>query len=191
VIQLIAGVDEAGRGPLAGPVFAACVILGPEHGIAGLADSKQLSEKKRDYLAAVIKERALAWTVASASVTEIDRLNILQATLLAMKRAVELLPMMPELVLIDGNHAPKIKNPVTTVIKGDALIAEIAAASILAKTTRDAEMLEHHLVFPQYGFNRHKGYPTKEHIAALEQYGALEIHRQSFSPVKAVKNIND
>jgi len=191
VIQLIAGVDEAGRGPLAGPVFAACVILGPEHGIAGLADSKQLSEKKRDYLAAVIKERALAWTVASASVTEIDRLNILQATLLAMKRAVELLPMMPELVLIDGNHAPKIKNPVTTVIKGDALIAEIAAASILAKTTRDAEMLEHHLVFPQYGFNRHKGYPTKEHIAALEQYGASEIHRQSFSPVKAVKNIND
>ncbi len=189
--QLIAGVDEAGRGPLAGPVFAACVILGPEHGIAGLADSKQLSEKKRDYLAAMIKERALAWTVASASVTEIDRLNILQATLLAMKRAVELLPMMPELVLIDGNHAPKIKNPVTTVIKGDALIAEIAAASILAKTTRDAEMMEHHLVFPQYGFNRHKGYPTKEHIAALEQYGATEIHRQSFSPVKAVKNIND
>jgi ribonuclease HII len=191
VNQLIAGVDEAGRGPLAGPVFAACVILGPEHGIAGLADSKQLSEKKRDYLAAMIKERALAWTVASASVTEIDRLNILQATLLAMKRAVELLPMMPELVLIDGNHAPKIKNPVTTVIKGDALIAEIAAASILAKTTRDAEMMEHHLVFPQYGFNRHKGYPTKEHIAALEQYGATEIHRQSFSPVKAVKNIND
>lgn len=189
--QLIAGVDEAGRGPLAGPVFAACVILGPEHGIAGLADSKQLSEKKRDYLAAMIKERALAWTVASASVTEIDRLNILQATLLAMKRAVELLPMMPELVLIDGNHAPKIKNPVTTIIKGDALIAEIAAASILAKTTRDAEMMEHHLVFPQYGFNRHKGYPTKEHIAALEQYGATEIHRQSFSPVKAVKNIND
>jgi ribonuclease HII len=139
----------------------------------------------------MIKERALAWTVASASVTEIDRLNILQATLLAMKRAVELLPMMPELVLIDGNHAPKIKNPVTTVIKGDALIAEIAAASILAKTTRDAEMMEHHLVFPQYGFNRHKGYPTKEHIAALEQYGATEIHRQSFSPVKAVKNIND
>jgi len=191
VIQLIAGVDEAGRGPLAGPVFAACVILGPRHGVAGLADSKQLSEKKRDYLAVMIKERALAWTVASASVTEIDRLNILQATLLAMKRAVELLPMIPELVLIDGNHAPKIKVPVTTVIKGDALIAEIAAASILAKTTRDAEMLEQHLIFPQYGFNRHKGYPTKEHIAALKRYGATKMHRQSFSPVKAVRNISD
>lgn len=191
MIQLIAGVDEAGRGPLAGPVFAACVILGPRHGVAGLADSKQLSEKKRDYLAVMIKERALAWTVASASVTEIDRLNILQATLLAMKRAVELLPMIPELVLIDGNHAPKIKVPVTTVIKGDALIAEIAAASILAKTTRDAEMLEQHLIFPQYGFNRHKGYPTKEHIAALKRYGATKMHRQSFSPVKAVRNISD
>jgi ribonuclease HII len=191
VIQLIAGVDEAGRGPLAGPVFAACVILGRGHGIAGLADSKQLSEKKRDYLAAKIKERALAWTVASASVTEIDRLNILQATLLAMQRAVELLPMMPEIVLIDGCHAPKIRNPVTTIIKGDALVAEIAAASILAKTTRDAEMLKHHLLFPQYGFNRHKGYPTKEHIAALKKYGATKMHRQSFSPVKAVRNIND
>ncbi|MDC8445089.1 MAG: ribonuclease HII [Nitrosomonas sp.] len=189
--RLIAGVDEAGRGPLAGPVFAACVILGPEHGIAGLADSKQLSERKRDYLAVLIKERALAWAVASASVTEIDRLNILQATLLAMKRAIAQLPVIPDSILIDGSHAPKIRIPVTTVIKGDVLIAEIAAASILAKTARDAEMMEHHLLFPQYGFDRHKGYPTKEHIAALEQYGATEIHRQSFSPVKAIRNIND
>lgn len=189
--RLIAGVDEAGRGPLAGPVFAACVILGPEHGIAGLADSKQLSERKRDYLAVLIKERALAWAVASASVEEIDRLNILQATLLAMKRAIEQLPVMPDKVLIDGVHAPKIRIPVTTIIKGDTLIAEIAAASILAKTARDAQMMTHHLRFPQYGFDRHKGYPTKEHLAALERYGATDIHRQSFSPVKAVKNIND
>lgn len=189
--RLIAGVDEAGRGPLAGPVFAACVILGPKHGLVDLADSKQLSEKKREYFAAQIKEHALAWAVASASVEEIDRLNILQATLLAMKRAIAQLPVMPDSVLIDGSHAPKIRIPVNTIIKGDALIAEIAAASILAKTARDAEMMEHHLLFPQYGFDRHKGYPTKEHIAALERHGATKIHRQSFSPVKAVRNIND
>ena len=190
--RLIAGVDEAGRGPIAGPVFAACVILGPEHGIAGLADSKQLNEKKRDYFAALIKERALAWSVASASVAEIDQLNILQATLLAMQRAIARLPVMPDSVLIDGVHAPtKIRIPVTTVIKGDALIAEIAAASILAKTARDAEMMAHHLLFPQYGFDRHKGYPTKAHLAALERYGATEIHRRSFSPVKAIGNSND
>lgn len=189
--QLIGGVDEAGRGPLAGPVFAACVILGSAHNIVGLADSKQLSEKKRDYLAAMIKERALAWTVASASVVEIDRLNILKATLLAMKRAIERLPLTPDIILIDGCHAPQIKIPVNTLIKGDTLIAEIAAASILAKTTRDAEMMEHHLLFPQYRFDRHKGYPTKEHITALKKYGITKIHRQSFSPVKAIRGIND
>ncbi len=189
--QLIGGVDEAGRGPLAGPVVAACVILGPVHHIVGLADSKQLSEKKRTYLAAMIKERALAWAVASASVEEIDRLNILKATLLAMKRAIERLPLTPDTVLIDGCHAPQIKVPVSTLIKGDTLIAEIAAASILAKTTRDAEMMEHHLLFPQYGFDRHKGYPTKAHIAALRKYGITSIHRQSFSPVKAIRDINN
>ncbi len=188
--QLIGGVDEAGRGPLAGPVVAACVVLGPAHNIVGLADSKQLSEKKRTYLAAMIKERALAWAVASASVVEIDRLNILKATLLAMKRAIEQLSLTPDIILVDGCHAPSIKIPVNTLIKGDTLIAEISAASILAKTTRDTEMMEQHLLFPHYGFDRHKGYPTKAHIAALKKYGVTRIHRQSFSPVKAVRDIN-
>ena len=185
-MQLVGGVDEAGRGPLAGPVVAACVILGRAHGVHGLADSKRLSEKQRDKLAMAIKAHARAWAVASASVAEIDQLNILQATLLAMKRAVEQLSLTPDILLVDGTHQPNVGMPVSTIIKGDVLIAEIAAASILAKTARDAEMLRLHARFPQFGFDRHKGYPTKAHLAALQTYGVTEIHRQSFAPVKAV-----
>ena len=188
--QLICGVDEAGRGPLAGPVVAACVALDKNHMIHGLTDSKQLSEKKRNELAIAIKQFAKAWTIASASVTEIDRLNILQATLLAMKRAVEQLPLVPDIVMVDGMHSPKLEIPVRTVIKGDSLIAEISAASILAKTARDAEMRMLHKRFPEYGFDQHKGYPTKKHINALRMYGITEAHRRSFAPVKTVENIN-
>ena len=184
--QLICGIDEAGRGPLAGPVFAACVVLDTHHPIDGLADSKQLSEKKRNRLAAAIKRHAKAWAVASASVLEIDRFNILQATLLAMQRAVEQLSLTPDLAMVDGTHSPKLGIPVHTVIKGDSQIAEIAAASILAKTARDAEMIALHHHFPEYGFDRHKGYPTKQHIEALQMYGITEIHRRSFAPVRAV-----
>lgn len=187
--QLVCGVDEAGRGPLAGPVYAACVILDACHKIDGLADSKQLSEKRRAELANTIKQYAKAWAVASASVSEIDRLNILQATLLAMKRAVEQLPYKPDLVMVDGKHGPMLEITVHTVIKGDALIPEISAASILAKTARDAEMKILHQRFPDYGFDRHKGYPTKRHIAALQTYGITEIHRRSFAPVKTIDNI--
>ncbi len=188
--RLICGVDEAGRGPLAGPVVAACVILEKHHKIEGLTDSKQLSEKKRDALAVLIKRHAKDWAVASASVPEIDRLNILQATLLAMKRAVEQLSVTPDIVMVDGTHSPELEFPVQTVIRGDRLIAEISAASILAKTARDAAMLLLHQRFPNYGFDSHKGYPTKKHIAALRMYGITEIHRHSFSPVKTFENIN-
>lgn len=188
--QLVCGVDEAGRGPLAGPVMAACVVLDKNHTIQGLADSKQLSEKKRNKLAVAIKQGAKAWAIASASVMEIDRLNILQATLLAMKRAVEQLPLAPDIVLVDGMHSPKLGIPVCTVIKGDSLIAEISAASILAKTARDAEMRMLHERFPEYGFDQHKGYPTKKHINALQIYGITTAHRRSFSPVKTIGNIN-
>jgi len=184
VFQLVGGVDEAGRGPLAGPVMAACVILGPDHRIQGIADSKQLGEKKRNELALLIKAHAKAWAVASASVEEIDRLNILQATLLAMKRAVQQLSIMPDVVLIDGKHAPELAIPVKTIVKGDSQITEIAAASILAKTARDTEMQKLHLQYPQFGFDQHKGYPTKVHIEALKLYGITDIHRQSFAPVK-------
>lgn len=189
--QLICGVDEAGRGPLAGPVFAACVVFGEKNYIEGLTDSKKLSEKKRDELAVIIKQNAKAWAVASASVMEIDRLNILQASLLAMKRAVMRLPFAPVLVLIDGTHSPQLDCAVRTVIKGDSLIPEISAASILAKTARDAEMKNWHHHYPLYGFNQHKGYPTKKHIEALQQYGVTPIHRQSFSPVKKLSKKYD
>ena len=185
---LICGTDEAGRGPLAGPVFAACVVLNADYKIDGLADSKTLSEKKRNALAITIKRYAKAWAIASASVQEIDQLNILQASLLAMKRAVESLPFTPHLVLVDGNHSPSLKYSVRTIIRGDSLIPEISAASILAKTARDAEMQRLHQCFPLYGFDQHKGYPTQKHLAALQQHGACEIHRQSFAPVKAMKN---
>ncbi|MEO7560337.1 MAG: ribonuclease HII [Nitrosospira sp.] len=180
----VCGVDEAGRGPLAGPVFAACVMLGPDHGIEGLADSKTLSENQRNRLTIAIKTYSVAWAIGSASVQEIDRLNILQASLLAMKRAVESLSFIPGRVLVDGNHGPRLRCPVTTIIRGDSLIPEISAASILAKTARDAEMVALHQRFPHYGFDRHKGYPTKQHIAALRTHGASIIHRHSFAPVR-------
>lgn len=182
--SLFCGVDEAGRGPLAGAVFAAAVILDPSHPIAGLADSKKLSEKKRDFLALQIREYALAWAIASASVEEIDRINILQASLLAMRRAVEGLRLVPREVAVDGLHCPHLDMPVRAVVKGDSLVAEISAASILAKTARDAEMLELHQRYPDYGFDRHKGYPTADHLAAITRYGVISIHRRSFGPVR-------
>lgn len=186
--KLICGVDEAGRGPLAGPVYAACVVFDYANPptFNGLTDSKKLSEKKRDLLAIDIKQYAKAWSIATASVTEIDQLNILQASLLAMKRAVMNLSFTPDIVLVDGNHSPQLEYPVRTIIKGDCLIPEISAASILAKTARDAEMRKWHQRYSLYGFDQHKGYPTKKHIAALKLYGITPIHRLSFAPVKAI-----
>jgi len=184
-VTLTCGVDEAGRGPLAGAVFAAAVILDPARPIEGLADSKVLSEARRDALALLIRERALAWCIASASVEEIDRLNILWATMLAMSRAVDGLSLQPQMVLIDGNRVPKqITLPAQAIVKGDATVAEISAASILAKTARDAELVALDAIYPEYGFARHKGYPTAEHLAAIEQHGVLPIHRKTFGPVK-------
>lgn len=180
----VCGVDESGRGPLAGPVFAACVILNPAYQIEGLADSKTLTEEKRNRLALAIKEHSIAWAIGSASVKEVDRVNILQASLLAMKRAVESLSFIPARVLVDGNHCPRLKCPVTAIVKGDSLVPEISAASILAKTARDAEMVALHRRFPDYGFDRHKGYSTEQHIAALRVYGISAIHRRSFAPVR-------
>ncbi|KGQ64726.1 ribonuclease HII [Gallibacterium anatis 7990] len=183
--KLIAGVDEVGRGPLVGAVVTAAVILDPERPIAGLADSKKLSEKKRLLLAEEIKEKALAWSLGRAEATEIDQLNILQATMLAMCRAVQGLHIQPDFVLIDGNRIPSaLKIAAQAVVKGDSLVAEISAASILAKVARDQEMLLLHQKYPQYGFDRHKGYPTKLHLEMLEKYGILAEHRQSFAPVK-------
>lgn len=180
---LICGVDEAGRGPLAGPVYAAAVVLDASRPIEGLADSKKLTEKVRDRLAPLIRERALAWAVACASVEEIDALNILQATLLAMRRAVEALALRPDEVLVDGMHCPSIDVPARAVVRGDSSVAAISAASILAKTTRDAEMLRLHALHPQYGLDRHKGYPTAAHLAALRVHGVIGIYRRSFRPV--------
>ncbi|MFU2074399.1 ribonuclease HII [Gallibacterium anatis] len=183
--KLIAGVDEVGRGPLVGAVVTAAVILDPERPITGLADSKKLSEKKRLLLAEEIKEKALAWSLGRAEAAEIDQLNILQATMLAMCRAVQGLYIQPDFVLIDGNRIPAALNiAAQAVVKGDSLVAEISAASILAKVARDQEMLLLHQKYPQYGFDRHKGYPTKLHLEALEKYGILSEHRQSFAPVK-------
>ncbi|QOZ84740.1 MULTISPECIES: ribonuclease HII [Chromobacterium] len=185
-LERIAGVDEAGRGPLAGAVFAAAVILDPSKPIAGLADSKVLSEARRDELALLIKRDALAWCIASASVEEIDKLNILHATMLAMTRAVQGLQPQATRALIDGNRVPKgLPVPGEAIVKGDAKVAAISAASILAKTARDAELVALDALYPQYGFARHKGYPTAEHLAALERHGALTAHRKSFGPVKA------
>jgi ribonuclease HII len=182
----ICGIDEAGRGPLAGPVFAAAVILDPRHPIVGLDDSKKLSEKKRDLLAAEIKAHALAWAVASASVEEIDRINILQATLLAMQRAVAALSIVPTEILVDGNRLPHFDVPARAIIGGDASVVEISAASILAKTSRDAEMMKLHATAPQYGLDRHKGYGTAAHLQALRDHGAADFHRRSFAPVREV-----
>lgn len=180
---LVCGVDEAGRGPLAGTVVAAAVILDPMRPIAGLNDSKKLSEKKRDALALLIRERAIAWAVASASVEEIDRLNILQATMLAMQRAVAALSVRATSALVDGNRCPILEIPCEAIIKGDGKIASIAAASILAKTVRDAEMMALHAQYPMYGFDRHMGYPTAAHFKALAEFGAAPVHRRSFGPV--------
>ncbi len=179
----ICGVDEAGRGPIAGPVYAAAVVLDPARAVRGLADSKLLGAARRERLAAAIRRRARAWSVASASVEEIDRLNILGATLLAMRRAVEGLGFAPDEAWVDGNRCPALGCPARAIVRGDRLHAVIAAASILAKTARDAEMRRLHERFPRYGLDRHKGYPTAEHLALLERYGPCEIHRRSFAPV--------
>lgn len=183
---LICGVDEAGRGPLAGPVYAAAVILDDTHAIAGLADSKKLSEKRRDALAPEIRRHARAWAVAQASVEEIDALNILQATLLAMKRAVQSLSVAPDEVWVDGLYCPETGLPSRAIVKGDGTVAAISAASILAKTARDAAMLDLHARYPQYGFDQHKGYPTAAHLAALREHGVAAVHRRSFRPVKTL-----
>lgn len=180
---LVCGVDEAGRGPLAGPVVAAAVILDPARPIAGLNDSKKLSAKKRMALAGLIRERALAWAVAEASVEEIDQLNILHASMLAMQRAVAALQVTPERALIDGNRCPPLAMPAEAVVQGDAKVAAIAAASILAKTVRDEGMLGLHAQYPHYGFDRHMGYPTAAHCAALAAHGVSPVHRRSFAPV--------
>lgn len=184
--MLVCGVDEAGRGPLCGAVVAAAVILDPTRPIEGLADSKKLSERARDRLAPLIRERALAWAIAEASVEEIDRLNILHASMLAMKRAVEALPVCADEALIDGNRCPQLSIPARAIVKGDSLEPAISAASILAKTARDAQMLELDRVFPQYGLAAHKGYPTAAHLAAIRRYGVQDFYRRSFGPVRKI-----
>jgi ribonuclease HII len=182
--KYIAGVDEVGRGPLAGPVVAAAVILDPARPIDGLADSKALSEQKREALAVLIRERAVAWALGRAENEEIDRINILQASLLAMRRAVLALRPQPEFALVDGNRCPSLPCEAEAVIKGDATVAVISAASILAKVARDREMVELEQQYPGYGFANHKGYPTKAHLTALASLGVTPIHRRSFGPVK-------
>jgi ribonuclease HII len=182
--MLVCGVDEAGRGPLAGGVFAAAVILDSDRPIIGLRDSKKLSARARVRLSSEIRSRALAWAVASASVEEIDQLNILQASLLAMRRAVQALDPQPTLARVDGNQAPRLACAVQTLVGGDALDPAISAASILAKTERDAHMLTLHDRYPDYGFDRHMGYPTADHLRALEALGATPVHRRSFGPVR-------
>jgi ribonuclease HII len=180
---LSCGIDEAGRGPLAGPVFAAAVILDPGRRIKGLRDSKVLPPERREALAVEIRARAIAWAVASADVREIDTLNILQATLLAMRRAVEALPVVPAEAIVDGNQCPRLPCPVHAIVKGDRDVASISAASILAKTARDALMCELDALYPTYGFAQNKGYGTPEHLAALDRFGPCDIHRRSFAPV--------
>lgn len=183
---LVCGIDEAGRGPLAGPVVAAAVILDPARPLVGLDDSKKLSERKREALASAIKEGAIAWAVAWATVEEIDSLNILQASLLAMRRAVARLDREPMAALVDGNVCPSLNCPVTAIVKGDGSVAPIAAASILAKTSRDAEMRRLDALYPQYGLAKHMGYPTAAHLQALREFGAAAIHRKSYAPVRKV-----
>ena len=181
---LIAGVDEVGRGPLAGPVVAAAVILDPERPIDGLADSKKLSEKKREQLFIEIETHCVAYAIGRASVEEIDDINILQASLLAMRRAVEALSVAPTQALVDGNRCPPLHCPAKAVIKGDQTVPVISAASIMAKVIRDHEMLAYDEQYPDYGFASHKGYGTRQHIEALGRWGVTEIHRKSFAPVK-------
>lgn len=183
---LVAGVDEAGRGPLAGPVFAAAVILDPQRPISGLADSKTLSESKRDSLYILIKESALSWSIAQASVEEIDDRNILQATLLAMQRAVNGLHIQPDEVLVDGNRLPDLSMSAQAIVKGDSKVQAISAASILAKVERDKLMVDYHQHYPDFAFHVHKGYGTKQHVAEIEQFGFLDVHRRTFNPVKTM-----
>ena len=182
----VAGVDEAGRGPLAGPVVAGAVILDPHNPIDGLQDSKRLTAARREVLYVEIQEKALAWAVAFADVGEIDRINILQATMLAMQRAVEALQPAAEHALIDGNRCPVLACPAQAIVKGDSRVAAISAASIMAKVTRDREMLSLDLQYPGYGLAQHKGYPSKAHIEALENLGVTPIHRRSYAPVRRV-----
>ena len=190
-MSLVCGADEAGRGPIAGPVFAAAVILDPDRPIDGLRDSKKLSENRRDELARLIREKARAWSIAQCSVAEIDELNILWASMLAMKRAIEMLSIKPELALIDGNRCPKeLSVRAEAIVRGDDRIPAISAASILAKTARDAAMMELHNQYPEYGFDRHKGYPTAFHLAQLEKYGVSPVHRKTYAPVRKILERN-
>ena len=182
--EIICGVDEAGRGPLAGPVTAAAVILDPNRPILGLRDSKKLSEAQRDALAIEIKEKALAWAIAECSEQEIDELNILQATMLAMRRAVEALSLTPTLALIDGNRCPVMAVRSEAIVKGDDKVPAISAASILAKTARDKVLAQLHAQYPEYAFDQHKGYPTALHLARLREFGVTPVHRKSYGPVK-------
>ena len=187
-VKITAGVDEAGRGPLAGEVYAAAVILNPDDSIDGLRDSKKLSPKRRSDLSIQIKRRSLAWSISFASVEEIDELNILNATLLAMKRAVEGLSVSPEIALVDGNRAPSLKEiEVFTIIKGDQKEECISAASIIAKVARDERLIALDHMYPNWGFKRHKGYGTKIHIEAIRRYGVTPLHRKSFEPIKSMK----
>jgi ribonuclease HII len=183
---LVAGVDEAGRGPLAGPVVAAAVILDPLRPIDGLADSKILSERKRDSLFEIIKTVALSWSVGVASVEEIDEINILQATLLAMQRAVHGLTIQPDEVLIDGNRLPDLLIPALAIVKGDSKVKAISAASIVAKVLRDRMMVDYHKKYPDFSFHLHKGYGTQQHLTEIEQFGILPIHRKTFNPVRTM-----
>ncbi|MBL4830142.1 MAG: ribonuclease HII [Aliivibrio sp.] len=189
--SLFAGVDEVGRGPLVGAVVTAAVILDPNKPIVGLTDSKKLSEKKRNQLFDEIKERAIAWSLGRCEAAEIDQLNILQATMVAMQRAIAGLHIQPDFALIDGNRTPELPMTSLAVVKGDLRVAEISAASIIAKVTRDREMALLDSEFPQYGFAKHKGYPTKVHVEALEKFGAIDQHRKSFKPVKKVLGLLD
>ncbi len=184
MIATVCGVDEAGRGPLAGPVYAAAVILQDPSPVAGLADSKKLTARRRDALAAAIKAQAVSWAVASATVEEIDTLNILQASLLAMQRAVRALDPQPREILVDGLQVPIVAMPARAVVRGDASVPAISAASILAKVARDALMLELHAAYPEFGFDRHRGYGTALHLAALRRLGPTPAHRRSFAPVR-------
>lgn len=188
---LVSGVDEAGRGPLAGPVVAAAVILDPARPIAGLADSKLISEKKRQTLFHAIQERSVAWSVAESNVEEIDRLNILQATLLAMQRAVHRLPVVPDCVLIDGNALPVLPMPAQAIVRGDRTVPEISAASIVAKVYRDELMRAYSNIYPDFSFQIHKGYGTQKHLAEIEKFGPVAVHRKSFRPVKEILENNN
>jgi ribonuclease HII len=187
--DVVCGVDEAGRGPLAGPVFAAAVILDPARPITGLRDSKKLTEARRDELAIEIKAHAIAWSIAQCSEQEIDELNILQATMQAMRRAVEGLSTLPTLALIDGNRCPVMGVRSEAIIKGDDKVAAISAASILAKTARDQALYQLHVQYPHYAFDQHKGYPTELHLERLRLHGVSPVHRKSYAPVRALMNI--